>query len=54
MHSTTLWFTKLGCYGILEMKERAALELGQGRRRGVGRTAEGTAGQAEEVSDDGV
>lgn len=32
MHSTTLWFTKLGCYGILEMKERAALELGLGRR----------------------
>ena len=27
-HSTTLWFAKIGCYDILEMKEQAALELG--------------------------
>lgn len=31
-HSTTLWFTKIGCCDILEMKEQAALELGLDRR----------------------
>ena len=53
-HSTTIWFTKIGCCDILEMKEQAALELGQGGQGAVGCPAEGAAGQAEEVSDDGV